>query len=86
MIRLLLVDDHASFRLPLALVLEREPDMSVVAQAGSLAEARATLKTVDESSESIDVALVDLNLPDGEGTELIRELCAPRTRRRLRSS
>jgi DNA-binding NarL/FixJ family response regulator len=42
-IRLLLVDDHSAFRLPLGAILEREPDLVVVAQAGSLAEARAVL-------------------------------------------
>ena len=48
--------------------LEREPDLEVVAQAGSLAEARGAL------GESLDVAVVDLGLPDGGGGELIGEL------------
>ena len=69
MIRILLVDDHTSSREPLALLLEREPDLIVVAQAGSLAEARQTLDRVE-----VDVALVDLGLPDGSGEELIRVL------------
>ena len=72
MIRLLLVDDHASFRELLALRLEREPDLAVVGEAGSLAAAREVLREL----EGIDVALVDLDLPDGSGTELIRELRA----------
>ena len=71
MIRLLLVDDHASFRELLALRLEREPDVVVVGDAGSLAAARTLLSTL---ADGIDVALVDLDLPDGSGTELIREL------------
>jgi DNA-binding NarL/FixJ family response regulator len=66
-IRVLLVDDHASFRQPLAFMIGREPDMTVVAQAGSLAEARLLLSNVD-------VAVVDLDLPDGSGVDLIREL------------
>ena len=69
MIRILLVDDHASSREPLALLLEREPDLMVVAQAGSLAEARGALERT-----AVDVALVDLDLPDGSGVELIRDL------------
>lgn len=72
-IRLLLVDDHAAFRLPLALILEREPDLVVAAQAGSLAEARAQLP---EITRRIDVALVDLQLPDGNGVEFVRDLRA----------
>lgn len=68
MIRILLVDDHASFRQPLAFMLNREPDFTVVAQAGSLAEARGLL------NEEIDVAVVDLVLPDGNGATLVRDL------------
>lgn len=81
MIRLLLVDDHASFRWPLAVMLDLETDLSVVAQAGTLAEAREALRALEEASESVDVALIDLVLPDGEGTALIGDLRAanPRT-------
>ncbi len=65
--RVLLVDDHATFREPLAFMFEREPDFEVVAQAGSLTEARCVL-------EGADLAVVDLDLPDGDGTELLGEL------------
>ncbi len=68
MIRVLLVEDHAAFREALAFLLGGEPDLEVVAQAGSLAEARGTL------GGSLDVAVVDLGLPDGDGGELIGEL------------
>jgi DNA-binding NarL/FixJ family response regulator len=67
--RVLLVDDHATFREPLAFMFEREPEFEVTAEAGSLAEARGML-------EGIDLAVVDLHLPDGNGTELIGELRA----------
>ena len=66
-IRVLLVEDHASFREAAASVFEREPDFEVVGQAGSLAEARGML-------EGVDVAVVDLFLPDGWGRTLIEEL------------
>jgi DNA-binding NarL/FixJ family response regulator len=66
-IRVLLVDDHASFRQPLAFILEREPDITVVGQAGTLAEARGLL-------HGVDIAVIDLALPDGNGMELIKEL------------
>ena len=71
MIRVLLLDDHASFRELLALRLSREPDLAVVVEAGSLAEARQTVSQVEA-----DVALVDLELPDGSGVDLIRDLRA----------
>ena len=69
-IRLLLVDDHPTSREPLAALLGREADLAVVGEAGSLAEARALLARI-----AVDVAVVDLELPDGSGVELIRDLC-----------
>jgi DNA-binding NarL/FixJ family response regulator len=71
--RVLLVDDHATFREPLAFMFEREPEFEVKAEAGSLAEARGML-------EGVDLAVVDLDLPDGNGTELIGELRAANPR------
>jgi DNA-binding NarL/FixJ family response regulator len=64
----MLVEDHIAFRQALALLLSREPDLEVVAQAGSLAQARQMLDT------RLDVAVLDLSLPDGDGRELIGEL------------
>ena len=72
-IRLLLLDDHLAFRQPLAFMLEREPDLTVAAQAGSLAEARQALA---DGAGEIDVALIDLQLPDGNGVDVIREMRA----------
>ncbi|MBW3633592.1 MAG: response regulator transcription factor [Chloroflexi bacterium] len=71
MTRVLLVDDHASARQPLAILLDREPDVTVVAQAGSLVEARAAL-----AETAIDIAVVDLGLPDGDGVEFVADLRA----------
>lgn len=67
-IRVMLVDDHDSFRQPLAFMLGWEPDISIVAQAGSLAEARDLLL---EANSPVDVAVVDLDLPDGLGLGLM---------------
>lgn len=66
---ILLVEDHASFRQALAFMFEREPEFSVVAQAGSIEEAKEILS----SSDGIDVAVVDLGLPDGDGVALVEE-------------
>jgi DNA-binding NarL/FixJ family response regulator len=73
MIRVLLVDDHATTREPLAFMLEQEPDLTVVAQAGSVNEGRRALW---EKGATVDVAVVDLGLPDGSGEELIPVLRA----------
>jgi DNA-binding NarL/FixJ family response regulator len=69
MIRVLLVDDHLSFRQPLAFMLRREPDITIIGQAATVEEARPLLAEVD-------IALIDLDLPDQEGVDLIRELLA----------
>jgi DNA-binding NarL/FixJ family response regulator len=70
-IRIMVVDDHDTFRDPLAFMLERELDLTVVARPRSLSEAREDLQSAEQA---VDVAIVDLNLPDGSGTDLIREL------------
>jgi two-component system, NarL family, response regulator DevR len=64
----LLVERHPTYRQTLACVLEWQTDIGRVAQAGSLAEAR------DRCSASVDVAIVDLCLRNGDGLDLIREL------------
>jgi DNA-binding NarL/FixJ family response regulator len=66
----MLVEDHAAFRQALAFLLTNEPGLEVVAQAGSLAQAREALLL----DGRLDVALLDLALPDGDGTDLIGEL------------
>ncbi len=69
--RIMLVEDRADFRYPMAAWLGREPDLEVVAQAGPLAEAchRAAFL-------SFDVAVLDIGLPDGNGADLIGDLRA----------
>jgi DNA-binding NarL/FixJ family response regulator len=65
-LRLLLVEDHATFRQGLKFLLDRQPNMRVVAECGSVAGCRTL-----EGLGLVDVALLDLMLPDGDGTELI---------------
>ncbi len=67
MLRLLLIEDHAAFRGALALLLDLRPGERVVAQCGSIAGCRA----LGSLLQTVDVALLDLFLPDGDGTGLI---------------
>lgn len=69
---LLLLEDEAVLRKRVAAHLERL-GMELL-KAGSLAEARRLVAT-----EPPDLALVDLNLPDGLGTDLLRERMLPPT-------
>jgi two-component system nitrate/nitrite response regulator NarL len=66
--RILLIEDHVSYRQALANMLERQPEFKVVGEAGSLAEAR---KLSGKSLKDVDVAVVDLALPDGDTFGLI---------------
>lgn len=68
-IRLLLLDDHALMREGLRVLLEREPDIEVLAEASSLAEALA-------AEVEPDVIVADLILPDARGADVVRELGA----------
>jgi len=65
---ILLVDDNAALVDNLAEILEDSGHATL--RAGSCAAART------EAARGFDVALVDLRLPDGDGTELARELKA----------
>ena len=65
----LLVDDHELIRSGLAGVFDLEDDMQIVAQAGSVVEA---LKKYDEMRP--DVVVADLQLQDGTGLDIIRQV------------
>ncbi len=72
-LRIMLVEDHVSFRQALAFMLDQDPGFEVVTQAGTLAEARRDLDE-RETQEGIDAAVIDLALPDGNGVDLIGDL------------
>jgi DNA-binding NarL/FixJ family response regulator len=67
-IRLLLVDDHEIVRRGLSELLETHEDLQVTAQAGSLEEALVI------DLDAVDVAVLDVRLPDGSGVDLCRSL------------
>jgi two-component system NarL family response regulator len=63
-IRVLLVDDHALLRRGLDIVLQQEPDIEVVGEAGDGAEA------VEKAGELLpDVVLLDVKMPKRGGIE-----------------
>src|SRR4028119_406558 len=71
-VRVLLIEDHTAMREALASAFEQEVGSEVVGQAGSLAQARRMLE--EEEEQQADVALIDLGLPDGDGSDFIPEL------------
>jgi two-component system response regulator NreC len=66
-ISVLLMDDHVVVREGLRALLERQDDIDVVAEAGSVTEAV-------ESDAHPDVVVADLVLPDDRGADVVRRL------------
>jgi DNA-binding NarL/FixJ family response regulator len=76
-IRTMIVDDHALFRRGLEMVLEEEPDIELVGQAGDGAEA------VERAAEALpDIVLMDIRMPRSNGIEACRAMkaAAPSTK------
>ena len=66
---ILFVEYHSAFRQAASYVMDQEPDLKVVAQAGSVAEGREMM-----AEGGIDAALVDIPLPDEGAEEMVRDL------------
>ncbi|WP_280239035.1 response regulator transcription factor [Nocardia abscessus] len=69
MITVFLVDDHEIVRRGLADLLSDDPELSVIGEAGGVAQALARIPALRP-----DVAVLDVRLPDGNGIELCRDL------------
>lgn len=70
-IRILIVDDHPIMRVGIAAIINAQPDMKVVGQAGSAEEAMRLFLV-----EKPDLTIMDLRLPDRNGVEAIRKIRA----------
>lgn len=71
MTTIFLVDDHEIVRRGLIELIESDPDLTVVGEAGSVAQAMARIPALLP-----DIAVLDVRLPDGNGIELCRDLLA----------
>lgn len=69
MITVFLVDDHEIVRRGLIDLIESDPELTVVGEAGTVSNALARIPALRP-----DVAVLDIQLPDGNGVELCREL------------
>ena len=65
----MIVDDHPLYQRGLSSLLSTQPDLQLVATAGSAAEAMLCA-----TASSPDVVLLDLRLPDVEGTDAVQNL------------
>jgi DNA-binding NarL/FixJ family response regulator len=69
MIGVFLLDDHEIVRLGVRDLLEAQPDIRVVGEAGTVASALARIPVLQP-----DVAVLDVRLPDGDGVTVCREI------------
>ncbi|MEW2113605.1 response regulator transcription factor [Streptomyces sp. NPDC005474] len=69
-IRVMLVDDQVLLRTGFRMVLDAQPDMEVVAEAGDGVEA---LQVLGETE--VDVVLMDVRMPKLDGVETTRRVC-----------
>ena len=76
-IHIVIADDHAVLRAGLRMLLDAEPDMSVVGEAGNGVEALARIREL-----APDVALLDLTMPRMGGLDALRQIrqSCPHTR------
>jgi DNA-binding NarL/FixJ family response regulator len=68
-VTIFLLDDHEVVRRGVRQLLDSEPDMEVVGEAGTCAEAMAKVPELKPQ-----VAVLDVRLPDGDGVTVCREL------------
>ena len=67
--RIMVVDDHAVVRSGLRMLLESEPDVEIVGEAGTGGEALEATRQLRP-----DVILMDINLPDISGIDAARTI------------
>ncbi len=68
-LRVMIVDDHEIVRRGIAEIIDREADLEVVAEAGTVEDGLRRANLVKP-----DVILVDLQLPDGTGVDIMSQL------------
>ncbi|RAL31623.1 response regulator [Rhodococcus sp. AQ5-07] len=69
MISVFLVDDHEVVRRGLVDLINNDPDLTVIGEAGTYAHALARIPALRPN-----VAVLDVRLPDGDGIELCKKL------------
>jgi DNA-binding NarL/FixJ family response regulator len=77
-LRILLVDDHEVVRVGIRALIERQPEMEVVGEAGTVREAVSQVELL-----APDVVVLDIRLPGGNGLEACHKIKALRPETRI---
>jgi two-component system response regulator DevR len=77
-LRILLVDDHEVVRVGVRALIERQPEMEVVGEAGTVREAVTQARQL-----APDVVVLDIRLPGGNGLDACRQIKAHRPETRI---
>jgi DNA-binding NarL/FixJ family response regulator len=77
-LRILLVDDHEVVRVGIKALIERQPEMEVVGEAGTVREAVSQVELL-----APDVVVLDIRLPGGNGLEACHKIKALRPETRI---
>jgi two-component system response regulator DevR len=77
-LRILLVDDHEVVRMGVRALIDRQPDMEVVGEAGTVREAVRQAERL-----APDVVVLDIRMPGGNGLEACRQIKARRPETRI---
>ena len=77
-LRILLVDDHEVVRVGVRALIERQPEMEVVGEAGTVREAVTKARQL-----APDVVVLDIRLPGGNGLDACRQIKAHRPETRI---
>jgi two-component system response regulator DevR len=77
-LRILLVDDHEVVRVGVRALIDRQPDMEVVGEAGTVRKAVSQAEQL-----APDVVVLDVRLPGGSGLEACREIKEQRPETRV---
>jgi two-component system response regulator DevR len=77
-LRILLVDDHEVVRLGVRALIERQPNMEVIGEASTVAEAVTQAQQL-----APDVVVLDIRLPGGNGLQACEQIKADRPETRV---